>query len=196
MFALLCVSVQLLRRPPAGDFVSFALTEYEYLPVNPFARSDGDALLDHFPAARSSNRFTAQSRQALVEYLDELQGWTDPVIVVHLCAHAWSDGSEVYLLAGDSRAGDPATALPLSNVLDGLRLGKGRHKLLLLDVTRPFADPARGVLIDDVAAVVKVLAEKYAGDNLAVLAACAPGRSRSPPRSWACPCSATTSTRG
>src|SRR5262249_9133735 len=80
----------------------------------------------------------------------------DETAVVYLSAAAVRDErGAVVILPADADPDQPSGGLPLREVLAALRDCPARHRLLILDVCRPLADPRLGVLADDAAAGVE-----------------------------------------
>jgi hypothetical protein len=155
-----------------------AVTEYTdpAVPPNAFAVQDCKLLEQIFP--RATQRYGQQSVAALLEEGSALQthdNETDP-LVVYLCAPAWADGDDVYLVSTDAQLGDRASALSLRRFLDEVLTKYRGPKLLLLDVMRPVASPYSGVLANRTAERIRSIVEQAAIRKLLVLTACKPGQ--------------------
>lgn len=159
-------------------FLTLALTEYDdpHLPVNAFAEQDSDLLLTHFSAKQRKKAFGSQRKHLMREELSALRNRGDQPVVVHLCAHARTAGGVVYVLPGEAPPDDPGQWLPLGEVLQALSHCPAPHKLLLLDLMRPIADPSLGILVNEVADQVAQALQKGDDDHLQVLCACSPGQ--------------------
>jgi hypothetical protein len=94
--------------------------------------------------------------------------------VLHLSALACVHNGAVYLLPGNARPDDPDTWIALSTVLDAFGACPAKHKLLLLDVARPLANPFRGPLVDDVAECLHGMLTRARREYF-VLCSCSPG---------------------
>jgi hypothetical protein len=166
------------RSLPIPYFVSIALSEYDdpRLPAPAFARQDAAALLVPF-GEKAGKAFGSQQNQLLTREIDALRERDDRPLVVHLCALARVAGGEVYLLPADARLDAfPGDAKPLADVLRSLKACQAPNKLLLLDISRPLADPLRGILCDDVAEYLEAAVKAIDDPHLFVLAACSPGQ--------------------
>lgn len=160
-------------------FRTVSITEYlaRQIPVSPLAVQDGETLLQHFRA--SEQAFDLQQRDLLVRKLQELKEVKpDRSLVLHLSAYAHADEGGVYLLPADASPDDRASWLPMSDVLRWLQDCPARHKLLLLDLMKPGADPRLGQLGDDLAARLQPMLEETAkqDSHLWILGACSPGQ--------------------
>jgi hypothetical protein len=162
----------------APYFVTIPVTEYtaRELPPNPLAEQDSDALLRYFPEGRRKKAFESQQRDRLMEELAGLKGRKDKAVIVHLRAHALARDGEVFLLPANADLDDAATWLPLAEVVRALRSCPAPHKLLLLDVMQPIADPRLGILVNDVAGRVAAALAAPEERGLLVLCACSPGQ--------------------
>ena len=106
--------------------------------------------------------------------LDDLNKRTkkkDPVLV-HLRAHALTRGDQVYVIPGNASPDDPNSWMNLKELLDLLAQNPAAHRMLLLDLSGPIADPILGQLEDDVSARVRDTLESRADKKLTVLLAC------------------------
>jgi hypothetical protein len=162
-------------------FLAIVISEYRDpgIPINAWANQDRQALLA-FPW-RDNNAFTSQQRNLLVQELRNLETGRKPdePVVVYLSAIARTgpDG-KVALLPGDGRLDEPASWLPMDEVLKSIRLCPARHKLLILDVMHPFQEPSDGILPSDVAERLQpdLQSAVEADDHLQILCACSPGQ--------------------
>src|SRR5262249_27275615 len=173
------VAVLLPIHPFTPPFLlTIPVTEYreQQLPVNALARADSDALCRCFAQPRQALDSPA-TRSLLEKELDSLRSHREDTVVVHLCALARTDAGQVYLLPRDADMDDPKTWLPLDRVLQALHDCPARHKVLLLDVARPSANPRLGILADDVAERARPLLEQAVAEDgsLWILCACGPG---------------------
>jgi hypothetical protein len=168
-----------LRPFHKASFLPLCLNEYgEDFPVRAWARQDAELLRGL--GWHERNTFTAQKRDLLVRELREFtRSRRDGPLVVYLSAYARATPQgELCLLPVGASLDQPASWLPLREVLEHLRASKAAHKLLLLDIMQPFTDAQRGVLLDDSAEQLQPLLDKVlAGDpSLSVLCACTPGQ--------------------
>jgi hypothetical protein len=160
-------------------FGPLAVGEYgEEFPVRRWVRQDRDALAG-LPW-RSQESFTRQKRELIEEHLSRLTSRpTDDSVVFYLSAYAQArDNGELCILPVDARIDQPETWMPLRRVFEGLRKCPARRKLLLIDVTQPFTDPRRGILINDAAERLEPFLQEMLDLDpaLGVLSACSPGQ--------------------
>ena len=121
------------------------------------------------------------SKAAVLSQLQALEtlSSTQPTLV-YLSAFACLDPTqEVYLIPDNCNPQDPGSRLYLSEVLQRLRMSPSQQKLLVLDITWPFAIPGQGVYQDDVAGRIAETISRIQDPSLACLTACSPGQ-----RSW------------
>jgi len=162
-------------------FLALWVNEYRdpRIPVSPWADQDRSAWVS-LPW-KDNNAFTSQQRNLLIQELRNLEKvkQLDEAVLVYLEAYAitGTDGN-VALLPGDASLDDPSTWLPIDDVLKHVRVCPAKHKLLLLDLTQPFADARAGVLNDDVAArlapALKAATDEDA--NLRIITSSSPGQ--------------------
>src|SRR5262249_53131134 len=116
------------------------------IPVNAWAPEDREAL-EKKPRWERINAFPSQVRALLKQVLHNLRQEGEKPVVVFLSAYAVAlpDGT-VHLLPADANLEKPGTWLPLVDVLRDLRACPSRHKLLILDLMRPFTDAKLGLL--------------------------------------------------
>lgn len=176
--AVLVALLLLVHRFRAPYLLSVPVVAYDApFPVNALARADSDALCDFFPDHRQAA--DSQERRLLEKELDALrQRGRDETVLVHLSALARTDGGKVTLLPADASPDRPDTGMPLDAVLTALAGCPARHKVLILDVARPVADPRLGVLADDVAARLPAALGPALAEDAAlwVLLPCSPGQ--------------------
>src|SRR5262245_54249939 len=166
-----------IARAKTPRLVTVPVSEYTdpAWPANPWAEQDSDLLCGLRGAFPDSQKgFNFQERDRLTVLLESLRGDAKTPLVLHLSALACTRGGVVYLLPGQARPDNPATWLALTEALDAFEKCSARHKLLLLDVARPVADPFRGPLLDDVSDRVHATLSKP-GRGFLVLASCGPG---------------------
>jgi len=163
---------------PATAFVTMPIREYSIrqFPANAYAVQDSDLLLRHFPEGLRQKDYTSQTRAWLLNELNALETRKEEALVVHLRAHGLRDDQGVYVLPGDADPVNPASWVPLAEVLEKMRKCPARHKLLLLDIMQPLADAKLGILTDNVAAGVKDVLDREDTSGLLILCACAPGQ--------------------
>jgi hypothetical protein len=163
---------------PRALFVPIVITEYDdpHLPVLAQAHRDHKALVDSGFFELVKNYQTDQELHEIKDVLRNLADQKDKPVVVYLCAHALcTDKGNLCLLPGKAEIDKPETWLPFVDVLQYLRECPAPHKLLILDIMRPLADPRRGVVSDDVAWRAHKAVKENADDKLLVLCACSPG---------------------
>lgn len=162
-------------------FLPLCVTEYKdrHIPTNAQADQDREALLggNYFPE-RAANAFASQERRLLIQELEALRSRNPKdATTVYVSAHLICDNSgALFLLPGDASIDDSNTWISFHDVLDRLRACPSKHKLLVLDVARPIADPRLGVLANDVAARIPEALEKVDDPDRMVLCSCSPGQ--------------------
>jgi hypothetical protein len=166
-----------IRKPPRPLFVGVWIDQYtdRHIPPNGWAAQDSASLLGL--GWRDKHHF---GRQEFAMVREDLRGLSDnSAIVVYLSALAiGGDEGDVALLPGDADLDKPESWLSLREILRLLRDCKADHKLLVLDIMRPFVAPRYGVLADDVATRAEALV-KHATEQdrkLLVLSACSAGQ--------------------
>jgi hypothetical protein len=176
LVGIIIALVMLLQPVPPAAFESFPVTQYKdpHFPSNPLAAEDSKALLERF--GQTFEGSATQEYGLLSNHLASLKKRADKVLVLYLNLLAQGDGQEVYLLPGDANPDNPEMRLPLSTVLKDLKVCSAAHKLLLLDVMKPIADPRLGTLLNDVPERVKAMVEANDDPHLLVLCACSPGQ--------------------
>jgi hypothetical protein len=158
-------------QPPVPPLlVTVPVSEYKDLawPANPWAEQDSDLLRSCFQE-QNDKAFDYQELERFRDLLKSLRGKTGRPVVLHLTALATVHGGRVYLLPADAAPAAPDTWLPFEDVLQALASCPAKHKLLLLDVAHPLADPFYGPLADDVATR---LHERLARGDLSALVFC------------------------
>jgi hypothetical protein len=193
IFALLAVMLALagvivgliywIKPRPEPYFLPLFITDYRAaeIPVIPLAQADREALCNSASLGErgyfgSVSAFTSQERRRLLDELEALKD-REPArpVVVYLSAHARTGPSgEVFILPGDADVDDPTTWIRLREVLELFRACAARHRLLILDIMRPLADPFLGVLANDVAAQVQADLRAVEDSGRLVLCACSP----------------------
>jgi hypothetical protein len=97
-------------------------------------------------------------------------------LIVYVAGPACRDAEgRVHLLHATSDLNDPATWLPLRQVLDALRQAQARHRLLVLDIARPTDSPGTAMLIADAAEGIRGELEAVPDPARLVLVSCSPG---------------------
>ena len=167
-----------VRPVPEPYFEAIWIDEYRdtRIPVNAWADRDRTALRG--VRWQETNAFTRQERHLLQGELSGLKTKGDRPIVMYLSAHALTgENGEIFLLPGDAKLDDSNSWLPMGEVLRSLHDCHAPHKLLLLEIARPFVEPGGGVS-SDVADRLKPVLEAAVKDDprLLVLAACSPGQ--------------------
>jgi hypothetical protein len=188
IFALLAVMVALggalvgfllyVRLFHAPVFVSLPVTEYgdrRFRP-NAFAQQDARALLKRFDGKGNDLAYDSQQGDLLKKKLGELSSRTESALVLHVSSLAVCREGKVYLLPADADPDHSETWLPLDAVLQAVRDCPVPHKLLILDVMKPVADPRLGILRDDVAEHVEQSVRGMQDCPFWVLCACSPGQ--------------------
>ncbi len=167
------------RPRPLTYFVPLGVADHaaRQLPRPPWAARDQNALLEggYFVGEGGA---AVRDRAALVSRLASLKGRRpDEAVLLYVSGQAvCDDAGRVVLLPGDADPDRLADGLPLRAVLEELRDCPARHKLLVLDVARPLADPRLGVLVDDASARVPAELEEVPDAHRLALCACAPGQ--------------------
>ncbi|MBN9520708.1 hypothetical protein J0H58_19685 [bacterium] len=189
-FAGLIVGLAALpRRPAPLVFVTLPVGEYDdpALPTNPWAGHDPDLLADRFDGTTvKAFGFQGAARfRGLLGWLggEETAGLPRPdrrrPLVLHLTALGTIRGRTVYVLPADAAPDDPSNWVPLADVLRAAAARDVPHTLLLLDITRPAADPFGGPLDDDVSTAVHALLRANQ-PGFPVLVACGAGETALP----------------
>lgn len=168
-----------IRKPPRPHFIAVWIDQYTdpHLPPNGWSGQDSQALLNL--AWRDTHHFGRQKLDSVRDDLENLRHQSDGSVVVYLSALAISgDDGDVCILPSDARLDSPETWLSLRQVLSDLTTCEARHKLLVLDIMRPFVASRFGVFAADVASRTEKLAEKATAsdEKLLVLTACAAGQ--------------------
>jgi hypothetical protein len=149
------------KDPPKPRLYSFAVERFTNLPelVVPGGKEDGSLLEATFErVAVDQSKLT---RDSIRKLLDEIAGLNtsgpdsrDDPLVVHLSGVAMTAGDAVYLLPGDGQRTAPGSWLPVADILEAVGKCPIGRKLLILDLSRPAADPFTGHLRDDAAALL------------------------------------------
>src|SRR5439155_8791977 len=135
-------------------------------------------LLQHF----RNRREAFESQEGAERLSKELRGLgerTEDAVVVHLCAYGLCRDNDVYIMPAKADPNVPSLKLSLRQVLSLLRVCPAKHKLLILDIMRPLADPRLGILINPVAARTHALLKECEAENTLpffVLCPCAGGQ--------------------
>jgi hypothetical protein len=149
----------LIKPPPTPYFLTMPVREYKFQQfANPLAQRDGMALRRHF--AGSPSTYDKQAKELLLQELGGLHKKDDRPVIVHVSALAVGREDGVYVLPADARPGATSTWLPLREVLTKLADCPAPHRLLILDVRQPLADPRLGIVDEDVAGAVIQEVEK------------------------------------
>ncbi|HYT93675.1 MAG TPA: hypothetical protein VEL76_33460, partial [Gemmataceae bacterium] len=166
---------------PNPAFVPLFVTQYRpqqiALPAN--ARNDREALQQgrFFPRWRSPGPAFTDRYLLARDLLGLRQLESHETVVVHLTAQALRDDKgNVVVLPADADPDHLQSGLPLRDILQALRDCPAQHKLLILDIMRPFTDPRLGALTDDIAAGAAAEVQALDDPSLLVLCACAPGQ--------------------
>jgi hypothetical protein len=172
----LLFSIQPIKEP---YFVGLWIDQIDdpLIPGNPWAAADRRVI--EAMGWPEQNAFSRQERKLLLQELNGLEPRVDRPLVVYLCAHAVAnDQGEVFVLPGDARLADPGTWIRLEEVLGILRRCRAKHKLLILDLGRPFPDTRMGILRTDVADNSQLLIDKSVEEDphLSVLSSCSAGQ--------------------
>src|SRR5262249_34826942 len=128
---------------------------------------------------RESHHFGRQELHSVRAELENLRGINDSSVVLFVSALAvGGDNGAVYLLPTNADLDRPQSWLSLGEVLQSVQACKAKHKLLVLDIMRPFVAPRSGLFAADVPARTQALITKATDDDdkLLVLSACAPGQ--------------------
>jgi hypothetical protein len=151
------------------------------IPLNPWAEPDRQAMLAMGWPEKSA--FGRQEFQLLKTELGSLENRPDRPLVVYMCAQAVCDEKgDVFVLPGDAALDRTDKWLPLRDVLAPLQKCRAAHKLLILDIGRPFAVPELGLLRNEAVEKSQALLEKAVEEDshLFILTACAPGQTALP----------------
>lgn len=144
-------------------FLSITVTEYgPHFPPISFAEQDSQALRAHFPDGREA--FESQEGESrLLEELHQLTARKDDAVVVYLCAYGLCRDNDVYILPAKAKADADvsSTKLSLREVLKLLVDCRVPHKLLILDIMRPLAEPRLGILSNPVAERTQAILKEW-----------------------------------
>jgi hypothetical protein len=174
------------RPAPRPYFVAIVIDQYREtdphgdlrFPVSAWSGQDREALRTIGWAGHEA--FTSQLRDLLLRELAGLRNGRPPdqPLVLYLSAYAAvREDGVVCLLPADARLDDPATWLPIREVLDLVKACPTKHKLFLLDVMKPLTDARAGLLSTEVAEPLRPMLEPLKGEpGLHVLCACSPGQ--------------------
>lgn len=155
------------------------VTEYgdPHFPANSMAVQDGRALAPFFLAVDES--LARQERSQLLAHFRDFGSLrAGQPLVIYLAAYAISTPQGVYVLPADASPDVPKSWVSMTELLDGLRACGAPHKLLILDLMKPMADPRLGRLSNDIAGRLRPTLEKAvaADPSLWILSACSPGQ--------------------
>src|SRR5262249_43200532 len=132
-------------------FLSITVTEYEPpFPPIPFANQDKEALLQPFLNRREAFE-SQEAEDRLSKELHALEERKEDAVVVHLCAYGLCRDNDVYIVPAKTDPNVPSLKLPLRQVLNLVGKCPAKHKLLILDIMRPLAEPRLGILSNPVA---------------------------------------------
>jgi hypothetical protein len=151
------------------------------IPFNPWAEADRKAMLAMGWPEKSA--FGRQEHELLKSELASLENRSDRPVVVYLCAQAiCDDRGEVFVLPGDAALDRADRWLPLRDVLGYMQKCRAAHKLLILDIGRPFVVPELGLLQNNAVEKSHDLLEQAVEEDskLFILTACAPGQTSLP----------------
>ncbi len=175
---------------PRPYFVAFWVGPYDKPEIPPTAWRDADrrSLIDDqvFPNADARTESASKTTwEVMRKRLEDLAGRPrDEAVVVYLSAYAIVDhDKKIQIMAADSSPYQVKTQLPLSWVLDRLKLCPAKHKLLVLDILRGMIDPRDvGGTADGVGDLIGQALQNSADPNrlndpdLMVIATCGPGQ--------------------
>ena len=153
ILAILALVIVWLRHlkppPPLPFFLTINISEYNnrQYPIIPFATRDGDLLARHFSKKKQA---VTQTKELLRKELMGLASRTEPLIVEIRSLAFWRAG-KILLLPGDANPADESTWLDVVEVLEAVENCAAKHKLLILDIVHPLADPRLGIFKDRVA---------------------------------------------
>jgi hypothetical protein len=183
-----------IMRPVAPPrLISLSVSEYvSEWPLNPFAQYDAAHLEEGFPRTVDptavakprekekdfNNQATReQMKKTLAEWLEK----SDATAIIHVSALAVVRDSVVYLVPAESRP-NPQEPLKdwfaLSELIDLIKDGRGRQKLLFLDLAHSQTAPLKHELIQDAAYATNQYLEKLTNDHelpFNVLVSCSAG---------------------
>jgi hypothetical protein len=174
-------------------FIAMPIDQYGPLwPVAPWAGRDAKILGDPF-GDRASYAFNYQQADKFHLWLDWLAAKSGAAtdlptdfelrpLIIHLTALAAAKADGVYVLLPRPQEATFAQSvewLKLDTLLEAVAACPAMHKLLLLDLAHPVADPFNGILDDSVStALDELLASRQKVGKLPcpVLTACGPGQ--------------------
>lgn len=167
------------RPAPRPLFVPLWVTQHHSLPIPAVSHAlqDQQALGNrHYFKNEKSDGYTSQQGHEILALLQELEEETEPV-VVYLCTQSVRDSKgEILLLPADAQPDNPATFIPLAQVLELLKKCPSTSKLLILDIAHDLADPRLGSLSNNIAEAIPAAVEAVEDPNLLVLTSCSPGQ--------------------
>ena len=186
----------LLIRVPRTPFIFVHSGEYARpFPPNAWVAEDlqrlrslEDPLLFHEIESRSSDDIRTELKldNAMSQMgLTAEESAKSPVVVVYISMHGIVDGGVPYLVPAGASPRDPATWLPLSDVLERIASSASdapssteQHKLVVLDCHRLQSDWSLGLVQNDFSSALEAWwnANKAAYPDLSILAAAGPGQ--------------------
>ncbi|MBL8799960.1 MAG: hypothetical protein JNM56_39120 [Planctomycetia bacterium] len=181
VLVLLGAVVYWLTPVPRPYFAGFWNIEFEsrQLPLPDHMIQDRDALRNaNFFPRKSPHAFQSLDRGVLVTALTDLAN-RSPLdqCVIYLAGNArYGEQGDAYIFPADANPGKPTSWLALRTVLELVRDCPCRHKLLVLDIMDPIADPRIGILSDDVARAVQNDLKAVADPHRLVLCSASPGQ--------------------
>ena len=117
-------------------------------PPNPWGEADARAVLERSPG-ETAQTFQAQEKQAILRELNRLaEDSRRRPLIVYLSALGAMAAGKVHLIPGDGQPDNPATWLPLEEILSPLRRSSA-PRLLILDLL-PASDPRAVLMSEDV----------------------------------------------
>jgi hypothetical protein len=135
---------------PAPVVLAIPVSAYDNpdWPPNPWVEADARGLVERATEG-GIQTFQAQEKAAILRELDRVVGEAGRrPLVVYLAALGVVANGKVHLVPGDARPDEPASLLPLDEVLTRLRRARS-PRLLVLDI-RPALDPRIALAGEDV----------------------------------------------
>ncbi|MFL5329489.1 MAG: caspase domain-containing protein [Gemmataceae bacterium] len=164
---------------PGPRFISIPLYDLnnDVWPPVPYAMADAHRLEQHFDESAREVAATSREEVRYAEILKSLAARGDRPLVLHVTGLAVANGDIVYLLGARANPGEiNGSWHPIEELLDAVRKCPAKNKLLILDVTRPVADPSCGVLAERASALLQSQLDKVKDDSsLAVLVSAGAG---------------------
>ena len=170
-----------LKPGPSPYCLPLCISAYQSrsIPPVPMGERDLEALRAAGIFARMNNVTPAHQEGHVV--LQELAHLSDrepkDAVVVYVSGHAVLAGAgKIHILPADASPDNPATWIPLEDLLKRLRACPARNQLLVLDIMKPVPAMRLGAFYHDIAGALPAELEAVPDARRLVLAACAPGQ--------------------